>query len=180
MFAVVRTGGKQYKVAPSDRIVVEKLAGEAGASIDIPEVLMVSDGATTMVGKPRVDGARVTASVVNQDRADKITVFKFKRRQKYRRTHGHRQDVTVLRIEEIAAPGMTTARAEPVRQPKAREAAPDGEAAAAKPAKKAPAKKALSKKAAAARAPARKSGATKSGTKKPAAKSKSPSKPKAK
>ena len=175
MFAVVRTGGKQYKVAPSDRIVVEKLAGEAGASVDIPEVLMVSDGATTVVGKPRVDGARVTASVVNQDRADKITVFKFKRRQKYRRTHGHRQDVTVLRIEEIAAPGMTTARAEPVRQPKAREAAPDGEAAAAKPAKKA-----LSKKAAAARAPARKSGATKSGAKKPAAKSKSPSKPKAK
>ena len=137
MFAVVRTGGKQYKVSPDDVIVVEKLPGEAGSSLNFSDVLMVSDGTTTAVGKPVVAGAKVAATVIEQDHAAKIVVLKFKRRHKYRRTAGHRQEVTVLRITEISAPGMTTAKAEP--KPK-KVAAPKVEAAEAEGAKVAPKK----------------------------------------
>ena len=98
MFAVIKTGGKQYKVAMDDVIVVEKLPGEAGSTITLDEVLMVGD----KIGAPRVDGAAVTATVVEQTRGDKIIVFKKKRRQTYRRKNGHRQDLTVLRITDIA------------------------------------------------------------------------------
>ena len=103
MFAVIRTGGKQYKVANGDVIKVEKLAGEAGASINFDEVLMVSDEGSTTVGTPLVAGAAVTAEVIAQDRGPKIIVFKKKRRQNYRRKNGHRQDLTVLRITDITA-----------------------------------------------------------------------------
>ena len=111
MFAVVRTGGKQYRVAPDDVIVVERLAGESGGTVEMDDVLMVGDGTSTRVGRPRVEGARVGATVVDQSRAGKITVFKFKRRKKYRRTAGHRQNLTVLRITEVRAPGMEMPRA---------------------------------------------------------------------
>ena len=103
MFAVIRTGGKQYKVANGDVIKVEKLAGEAGASINFDEVLMVSNDGSTTVGTPLVAGAAVTAEVIAQDRGPKIIVFKKKRRQNYRRKNGHRQDLTVLRITGISA-----------------------------------------------------------------------------
>jgi large subunit ribosomal protein L21 len=103
MFAVVRTGGKQYKVANGDIIRVEKLAGEAGQSIQLDEVLLVSDDGNTTIGTPVVAGAAVTAEVVAQDRGPKIIVFKKKRRQNYRRKNGHRQDLTVLRITGITA-----------------------------------------------------------------------------
>lgn len=101
MFAVIRTGGKQYKVANGDVIRVEKLEAEAGASITLGDVLMVSDGGSAVVGTPTVAGAAVTAEVVAQDRGPKIIVFKKKRRQNYRRKNGHRQDLTVLRITGI-------------------------------------------------------------------------------
>jgi len=101
MFAVIRTGGKQYKVAPDDVITVEKLGGEAGATIEFGEVLMVGDGASVSTGAPLVAGASVSATLVEQRRADKIIVFKKKRRQNYRRKNGHRQHQTVLRITEI-------------------------------------------------------------------------------
>ncbi|WP_207477912.1 50S ribosomal protein L21 [Arenibaculum pallidiluteum] len=103
MFAVIRTGGKQYKVASGDVIRVEKLPVEAGATIDLEEVLMVSDAGQNTVGTPLVAGAVVSAEVVAQDRNDKIIVFKKKRRQNYRRKNGHRQHVTVLRITGIKA-----------------------------------------------------------------------------
>src|SRR3954469_22413964 len=103
MFAVVRTGGKQYKVANGDIIRVEKLAGEAGQSIQLDEVLLISDNGATTIGTPVVAGAAVTAEVVAQDRGPKIIVFKKKRRQNYRRKNGHRQDLTVLRITGITA-----------------------------------------------------------------------------
>ena len=106
MFAVIRTGGKQYKVANGDVITVEKLAGEAGATINFGEVLMVSDDGSTTVGTPLVAGAAVSAEVVAQDRGPKIIVFKKKRRQNYRRKNGHRQDLTVLRITGISAVGQ--------------------------------------------------------------------------
>jgi large subunit ribosomal protein L21 len=101
MFAVIRTGGKQYKVAKDDVIAVEKLVGEPGATLELPEVLMVGDGATVTTGTPLLSGASVSATLVEHRRADKIIVFKKKRRQNYRRKNGHRQHQTVLRITEI-------------------------------------------------------------------------------
>jgi large subunit ribosomal protein L21 len=103
MFAVIRTGGKQYKVAKDDVIAVEKLAGEPGATIELGEVLMVGDGATVSAGAPLVSGASVSATLVEHRRGDKIIVFKKKRRHNYRRKNGHRQHLTVLRIDEIHA-----------------------------------------------------------------------------
>ena len=100
MFAVIRTGGKRYKVAPT-RHHGRKLVGEAGATIEFGEVLMVGDGASVSTGAPLVAGASVSATLVEQRRADKIIVFKKKRRQNYRRKNGHRQHQTVLRITEI-------------------------------------------------------------------------------
>src|SRR5205823_6993182 len=125
MFAVIRTGGKQYKVAPNDVIAVEKLDGEPGATIELAEVLMVGDGAEVSTGTPLLSGALVSAELVEQRRADKIIVFKKKRRQNYRRKNGHRQHQTVLRITEIrltgqeaaAAPGRRSRRAAPDEAP---------------------------------------------------------------
>ena len=105
MFAVIRTGGKQYKVASGDVIAVEKLAGDPGATVELAEVLMVGDGADVSTGTPLVAGASVSAELVEHRRADKIIVFKKKRRQNYRRKNGHRQHQTVLRITEIRAGG---------------------------------------------------------------------------
>ena len=105
MFAVIRTGGKQYKVAKDDVIAVEKLAGEPGATIELGEVLMVGDGTEFSTGTPLLAGASVSAELVEQRRADKIIVFKKKRRHNYRRKNGHRQLQTVLRITEIRAGG---------------------------------------------------------------------------
>jgi large subunit ribosomal protein L21 len=102
MFAVIRTGGKQYKVAQGDVIAVEKLTGEPGATIELGEVLMVGDGATVSSGAPLVAGASVSAELVEHNRADKIIVFKKKRRHNYRRKNGHRQHQTVLRITGIS------------------------------------------------------------------------------
>jgi len=104
MFAVIRTGGKQYKVAPDDLITVEKLEGEPGASLQLA-VLMVGDGDNVSTGSPLLDGATVSATLVEHKRADKILVFKKKRRHNYRRKRGHRQHQTVLRITEIRAGG---------------------------------------------------------------------------
>lgn len=100
MFAIIKTGGKQYKVAKDDVITVEKLELEAGATVTLNDVLMVG-GDTPKVGAPRVDGASVSAEVVEQTRGDKVLVFKKKRRQNYRRKKGHRQDLTVLKITDI-------------------------------------------------------------------------------
>jgi large subunit ribosomal protein L21 len=105
MFAVIRTGGKQYKVARDDLIAVEKLAGEPGTTIELSEVLMVGEGGEVSTGTPLLAGASVSAELVEHRRGDKIIVFKKKRRQNYRRKNGHRQHQTVLRITEIRAGG---------------------------------------------------------------------------
>ncbi|MBI2239280.1 MAG: 50S ribosomal protein L21 [Magnetospirillum gryphiswaldense] len=99
MFAVIQTGGKQYKVANGDVIRVEKLAGEAGGSVVLDQVLMVGE----KIGAPLVAGAKVTAEVVAQARGPKLIVFKKRRRQNSRRKNGHRQDITILRITDITA-----------------------------------------------------------------------------
>ncbi len=111
MFAVIRTGGKQYRVAKDDLVTVEKLAGEPGEVIDFDQVLMIGDGAEVAAGAPLVAGATVSATVVEQSRAAKIIVFKKKRRHNYRRKKGHRQYQTVLRIDAIRAAGAAAAGA---------------------------------------------------------------------
>jgi large subunit ribosomal protein L21 len=103
--AVIRTGGKQYRVAANDVIKVERLAGDAGEQIVIGEVLSLSGDGSAEVGAPLISGASVAARVIAQDRADKIVIFKKRRRHNYRRTKGHRQHLTVLRIEEILTGG---------------------------------------------------------------------------
>jgi len=142
MYAVIKTGGKQYKVAKNDVIQVEKLAGEAGSSVNLDEVLLVADDRGVTVGAPTVDGATVTATVVEQARGDKIIVFKKNRRKNYRRKAGHRQDLTVLRIADIKI-GAKKAAAKKA----AADAGDDGEKPAAK--KKAGPKKDSAPKAAA-------------------------------
>ncbi len=102
MYAVVETGGKQYRLGVGDSLKVEKLAGDAGDVIDLPRVLMVADGDSVAVGSPLVDGARVQAEILGHGRDKKIRVFKMKRRKKYRRTQGHRQAFTQLRITDIS------------------------------------------------------------------------------
>jgi large subunit ribosomal protein L21 len=101
MFAVVKTGGKQYKVAQGDVIQVEKLPGEATAKVELAEVLMLCDGGKVTVGAPFIKGASVSAEVVEQKRSAKLIVFKKKRRQNYRRKNNHRQEFTVLKITGI-------------------------------------------------------------------------------
>src|SRR4030081_3838475 len=98
MFAVVKTGGKQYKVATGDVIQVEKLPGEASAKVELGEVLMLCDAGKVTAGTPFVKGAKVSAEVVSQNRTGKLIVFKKKRRQNYRRRNTHRQEFTVLKI----------------------------------------------------------------------------------
>jgi len=103
MFAVVKTGGKQYKVAQNDIIQVEKLDVESGKKVDLNEVLMICDNGDVTVGSPFVAGAKITAEVVEQKRTGKLIIFKKKRRQNYRRKNNHRQSYTVLKIKAIKA-----------------------------------------------------------------------------
>lgn len=103
MYAIIKTGGKQYRVAEGDVITVEKLTAEAGDSVTFDEVLAVVDGANTKVGKPLVEGAKVTAKVEAQGKARKILVFKYKAKSNYRRRQGHRQPFTKVVIEKIEA-----------------------------------------------------------------------------
>lgn len=117
MYAVIKTGGKQYRVEPSDKLRVDKLAGEPGAMVDIKDVLMVGEGDKTQVGAPMLDGASVKLEVLEQTRNDKIVVFKKKRRQNYRRTHGHKQQMTVVRVAEIADADGNKATAEAAKTP---------------------------------------------------------------
>lgn len=102
MFAIVRTGGKQYTVKTGDKIQVEKLEAKEGDKVDLEEVLYVG-GDKAKVGSPLVSGAKVSTKVVAQTRADKVVIFKKKRRQNYRRKKGHRQELTVLEITDIKA-----------------------------------------------------------------------------
>ena len=101
MYAVVQTGGKQYRLSVGDSVRVEKLPGEPGDVVDLPQVLMVADGEQVAVGSPTIDGAGVKAEILAHGRDKKIRVFKMKRRKKYRRTQGHRQAFTQLRVTDI-------------------------------------------------------------------------------
>ena len=177
MFAVIRTGGKQYRVAKDDTIVVEKLAGDPGTMVELSEVLMIGSGKSASIGSPLVDKAAVFAEVVEQSRADKIIVFKKHRRKNYRRTRGHRQQQTVLRILDV---NLTGAKPKAVAKAKA---APQGTPKATpKPAAKPEPQKETKKEAKkpAAKQEAKKPGAKKAATKKPGAKAPAKNKPAAK
>ncbi len=100
-YAVIKTGGKQYRVAPGDKVRVEKLPGNVGDAITLGEVLLVGGGASPKVGRPLVAGAAVEAKITAQDRGKKIIIFKFRRRKNYRRKSGHRQSFTALEITQI-------------------------------------------------------------------------------
>lgn len=103
MYAIVRTGGKQYQVAQGELLRVEKLAGQVGETIELPEVLFVADGEQVKIGQPVVEGARVTATIMAHGKGKKVLVFKKKRTQGYQKMHGHRQNYTALRIDAISA-----------------------------------------------------------------------------
>lgn len=149
MYAVIRTGGKQYRVAPDDIIEVEKLAGEAGEIIQFSEVLMLGGEGDTQIGTPTVSGASVAAQVIEQKRADKIIVFKKKRRKNYRRKKGHRQHLTAVRITEILTGGKKPSKVEAKPAPAKKPAKAEAKSEDKEPAKKAPAKKPAAKKPAA-------------------------------
>lgn len=171
MYAVIKTGGKQYRVQPGDVIVVEKLDGEAGANVSFGDVLMLGGDKGVTLGAPLIDGATVAATLVETRKGEKIKIFKKTRRQGYRRTNGHRQMESVLRITGIDGAGekakwdgetslMTKAemnlrarglaprveetevKAKPAKSPKVIDAAPEAEAAEKPAAKKAAAPKA--------------------------------------
>ena len=101
MYAVIKTGGKQYKVSSGDTITVEKLLGEVGDKVDLEDVLMVGGDSEPKIGSPKIKGAKVTGTIVSQGKAKKITILKFKRRKGYRKKQGHRQQQTKIKIDEI-------------------------------------------------------------------------------
>ncbi len=100
-YAVIRTGGKQYRVAPGDVVRVERLGGDVGAAVEFTEVLLTGGDGAVRIGTPLVDGARVRGEIVGQGRDRKVLVYKKKRRKNYRRRRGHRQSVTTVRVTEI-------------------------------------------------------------------------------
>ncbi|MFC1830584.1 50S ribosomal protein L21 [Thermodesulfobacteriota bacterium] len=102
MYAIIKTGGKQYQVSAGDRLMVEKLEGNIGDSIELSEVLLVADGDAVTVGKPVVEGAKVVATITDQGKHRKIKVFKKKRRKGYRLMKGHRQPYTALKIADVS------------------------------------------------------------------------------
>ena len=157
MYAVIKTGGKQYRVQPGDTIVVEKIDGEAGANVSFGEVLMLGGDKGVTVGAPLIDGAAVAATLIETRKGEKVKIFKKIRRQGYRRTRGHRQLESVLRItgiegagEKAKWDGEVSLLTKAEMDARARGLAPKVEA------EKAPAPKAAAKKAAPKKAPAKK------------------------
>ena len=140
MYALVKTGGKQYRVSKDDTILVERIAAEEGAEVILNDIVMLGDGDKVTIGTPRVDGAAVSATVLRQTRGPKIIIFRRKRRKNHRRTQGHRQDLTLLKINDVADDAKKLAPAKPI----GKKAAPKS----ADPAKKAKPKKAKPKVAA--------------------------------
>ena len=126
MYAVVTSGGKQYKVEEGETLKVEKIPGDVGSSVKFDRVLMIADGDTVSIGQPILDDALVEGHIVEQGKSKKVIVFKYKRRKRYRRKHGHRQQYTAVKIDSIQAEGVKAGR----------KAEPEPEAGAKKPADK--------------------------------------------
>ena len=172
MYALVKTGGKQYRVSKDDTILVERLSAEEGEQVILNDIVMLGDGDKVTIGTPLVDGAGVSATVVRQTRGPKIIIFRRKRRKNHRRTQGHRQDLTLLKIIDIAEDAKSLNSAKPAAKAAPKKAAA-GVAAAKKAAvtkaaaaKKAPPKAAVPKVAAAKKAPPKAAAAKKPPAKK--------------
>ncbi len=103
MYAVIKTGGKQYRVTPGEKIKVEQIPADIGSEIVLDQVLMIADGDAVKVGAPLVDGASIKATVLSHGRHDKVRIFKMRRRKHYRKSQGHRQNYTEIQIGDIAA-----------------------------------------------------------------------------
>ncbi len=147
MYAVIKTGGKQYKVAAGDYLKVEKLDGDVGSKVVIDKILMVADGDNVTIGSPLVAGAKVNATVLSHGKGDKVMIFKFHRRKHYRKTQGHRQSYTEIQIDDINGKGAVkaAAKATEAKPAVAKKVAAEKPVAAKKPAaKKAAATKAKS------------------------------------
>lgn len=158
MYAVVSSGGKQYRVEPGGTLIVERLTADPGASVTFDRVLLVGDGDAVTVGTPLVSGATVSATVLGEELGPKIIIFKFKQKVKYRRRTGHRQHLTRVRIDGITADGKTTSAPETAARPRKAPRAKAATAATSKaPARKPAARKAAVKKTAPAKAPAKRS-----------------------
>jgi large subunit ribosomal protein L21 len=161
MYAVFRTGGKQYRAAKGDVLRLEKIEGDEGAKVEFDQVLLVGEGSDVKVGSPLLSGSVVSGTVVRQGKSRKVPVVKFKRRKNYLRQGSHRQFFTEVEITGIGAAAKKAApKADVAEKPAAKKAA----------AKKAPAKKAPAQKTAAKKAPAKKAAAKKTPAKKPAKK----------
>ena len=141
MYALVKTGGKQYRVSKDDTILVERLSAEEGEQIVLKDIVMLGDGDKVTIGTPLVDGAGISATVVRQTRGPKIIIFRRKRRKNHRRTQGHRQDLTLLKILDIAEDAKNLKTAKP-----AAKAAPKKAAASDTPPKSGAAPKAVTAK----------------------------------
>jgi large subunit ribosomal protein L21 len=147
MYAVVSTGGKQYRVEAGNELIVERVGGDAGSTITFDRVLLVGDGEAVTVGTPTVEGATVSGTVLGEALGPKLIVFKFKQKATYRRKNGHRQHLTRVRIDEISAGGRKSTKAETA-------AAPADDAATAEAPAEAPAKPKRTRKPAAKKAAA--------------------------
>ena len=161
MYALVKTGGKQYRVAKDDTILVERIAADEGAEVILNDIVMLADGDKVTIGTPKVEGAAVSATVMRQTRGPKIIIFRRKRRKNHRRTQGHRQDLTLLKINDIAEDAKKLPPAKPAAKPAAKKAATTTESAAKKPVAKKTAAKKPAPKATAAKKPAAKKAAKK-------------------
>ena len=112
MFAIIETGGKQYRVTKDDVISIEKIAGKPGDNVTLDQVLLLNDDKDINLGTPLLKGAKVSATIVNQAKSDKVIVFKKKRRHNYRRLKGHRQELTYLKITDISTTSSSSSKAE--------------------------------------------------------------------
>ena len=168
MYAVIKTGGKQYRVSPGDKLKVETIDAEVGASFDFDTVLMISDGDKLTVGAPTIASAKVTAEIVAHGRGKKVEIIKFKRRKHHQKRTGHRQNFTQVEIQSINGKGAAAKKkAAPAKKAKAADSDTD-----AKTAKKAPAKKAATPK----KTTEKKAAPKKTAEKKPATKKAAPAK----
>ena len=166
MYALVKTGGKQYRVAKDDTILVERIAADEGAQVILDDVVMLGDGDKVTIGTPTIAGAAVRATVMRQTRGPKIIIFRRKRRKNHRRTQGHRQDLTLLRITDIAKDAKKLAKPSAPKPAASKKSAGPKKAAAKKAKAKAASKKAAPKAAVSKKATAKKTAAKKVAAKK--------------
>ena len=156
MYALVKTGGKQYRVAKNDTILVERITADEGSQVVLDDVVMLGDGDKVTIGTPTVKGAAVSATVLRQTRGPKIIIFRRKRRKNHRRTQGHRQDLTLLKITDIAEDAKKLPKPNRLKTATPKKAAAPQKAAAKKIGTKVAAKKAERKNAAPKKAAAKK------------------------